>query len=158
VVTQTAPKVKEPPKLPRKKSQATTPVTPPTTPTPSTNSTPPPVNNGSSADGAAAEGVVRDYWNTLASGDLSGAYAFLDPSAADSREHWISLRQNDGLSNVTFYSLTPTQVSSTDATVSADFETQQSSCQDQHWTGYYHLVKIGGEWLIHNHELNKPPC
>ena len=103
--------------------------------------------------------TVKDYWNALAAGDLDGAYGYLDPAAAQPRQSWKALRQKDGLYSVSFGSIDATQVSDTDATVAVDdLVTDQTSCRTQHWSGWYHLVKRDGAWLIHNHKLNKPGC
>jgi predicted Ser/Thr protein kinase len=125
---------------------------PPSTPTP----TPTPPSSGGSV-GAQAENIVHDYWKTLAAGDLSGAYEYLDPSTRDSRDHWLGLRRGDGLYYAGFHGIRTTSSTSSDAYVSVDLITKQTSCHDQEWVGTYHVVRVGSEWLIHNHEFPNPP-
>jgi hypothetical protein len=130
-------------------------VTPSTTPAPAPAPTPAP-----SGGGAEAEQTVRAYWKTLAAGDYSGAYDYLDPAARQSRSTWISLRQGDGLYSANLTSLAATSTTSSTATVSVDLVTKQSSCRTQYWSGgVYNLVRGGDGWLIHDHHFaNKPSC
>jgi serine/threonine-protein kinase len=137
----------------RKKRVAPQPTVSAPTPTPAPT---PPVPSGPSP-GAQAEATVHDYWKTLASGDLSGAYEYLDPSSRQPRDHWISLRSGDGLYSANFNSLASTSSSSSAATVSVDLVTKQSSCRTQHWVGTYNVVRVGSQWLIHDHNFPNPP-
>jgi hypothetical protein len=138
------------------KQKAVTPQ--PTVSNPAPAATPaPPANNGVSP-GAEAEKTVHNYWKTLAAGDFGGAYDYLDPSSAQPRDYWISLRQKDGLYSANFNSIAATSTSSSQVTVSVDFETKQESCRPQHWYGTYTVVPVGSRWLIHRHDLNTPSC
>jgi serine/threonine protein kinase len=127
------------------------------TPAPAPAPVTPPVDSGVSP-GAEAEKTVRSYWKTLASGDVGGAYDYLDPAAAQSRDYWISSREKDGLYSANFNSLAATSTSSSQVTVTVDLDTKQTSCQPQHWYGTYTVVPVGSRWLIHDHSLNKPSC
>jgi hypothetical protein len=126
-------------------------------PAPAATPAPAPPSNGGVSVGAQAETAVHDYWKTLASGDLSGAYAYLDPSTRDSRDHWLGLRQKDGLYYAGFHKIETTSSTGSDAFVSVDLITKQTSCHTQEWVGTYHVVQVGGQWLIHNHDFPNPP-
>jgi serine/threonine-protein kinase len=128
----------------------------PTTDTPSAPSTP---DNGGVSSGAEAEKTVHGYWKTLASGDLEGAYNYLDPSARKPHDYWIAARQKDGLYSAKFNRIAATDSSDSRATVEVDLDTKQTSCADQNWVGTYQVVNVGGSWLIHDHNIpNPPPC
>jgi serine/threonine protein kinase len=126
-------------------------------PTPQTPSEPSQPSNPGPSSGAAAEQTVRDYWKTLAAGDFDGAYGYLDPASRDSHDHWVGLRQGDGLYSVTFNSVQTTSSTGSEAWVDVDLDTKQTSCHDQNWVGTYHVVNVDGTWLIHNHNFPNPP-
>jgi serine/threonine protein kinase len=151
--TQAAPQPK--PAAPTAAAPAPAPA-PASTPAPAPTPNPTPSSSGGSV-GAAAEKTVHDYWKTLAAGDIPGAYDYLDPASRDSRTHWIGLRQSDGLYSANFRSIATTSSNSSDATVSVDIVTKQTSCHDQEWVGTYHVVNVGGQWLIHDHQFPNPP-
>src|SRR3954452_24053994 len=142
-------------KTPQPKAVAPQPST--STPVPTSPTPAPPVNSGVSP-GAEAEKTVRSYWKTLAAGDYGGAYDYLDPSSAQPRDYWISLRKKDGLYSANFSRLAATSTSSSQVVVSVAFETRQTSCRPQQWSGTYTVVPVGSRWLIHRHDLNTPSC
>ncbi len=157
--TTTVTTVAKAPKRVQTARQAAPPPTPVTTPQPTPTPAETPGSGGSL--GAEAEQTVHDYWKTLAAGDTSGAYDFLDPQSVSlSRESWMAARGRDGLFSAKFNQLATTSSDSSSATVAVDLETKQDSCPPQHWTGgVYNLVRSGGRWLIHDHHFsNKPPC
>src|SRR3954454_8217913 len=128
------------------------PVKTPSTDTTTTPSTPAP-------DGAAAEKTIKDHFTALENHDYQTAYSFLDTSVALPFDRWEAARKRDGLQHVTFNDVTATPVDSNTATVSADFDTEQTSCPSQNFSGTFTLVNSGGEWLIHSRDLQvTPPC
>jgi hypothetical protein len=141
---------------PKRKAPAPRPAV--STPAPAPTPVTPPVGSGESP-GAEAEKTVRSYWKTLADGDLSGAYDYLSPETRQPRDYWISLRSKDGLRSANFTKLATISSSSSEATVSVDLVTRQTSCQPQRWVGTYHVVNTASGWLIRDHNFpNPPPC
>jgi hypothetical protein len=61
------------------------------------------------------------------------------------------------LYSANFKNLAATDPSGSDVTVEVDLITKQSSCHTQEWIGTYHVVNVGGDWLIHNHDFPNPP-
>jgi serine/threonine-protein kinase len=112
----------------------------------------------SSSAASDAEAAVRDYWETLASGDIDGAFAYWSPPP-DSLAHWTELRENDGLHDVSFNSVEATTSNPTSATVRADMVTRQEACPEQHWVFDFYMNKNGGRWQVRDYAvIQKAPC
>jgi serine/threonine-protein kinase len=113
----------------------------------------------SSSAASDAEAAVRDYWETLASGDIDGAFDQWSPPPDSSRSHWTQLRENDGLHDVSFNDVSATTSTSTSATVRVDMVTRQEACPDQHWVFDFYMNKNGGRWQVRDYAvIQKAPC
>jgi hypothetical protein len=129
----------------------------PTTSTPApTTSTPTPAPRANVADVQAARQVVVDQWGLIGSGDFSGAAQKWSPAMGGD---WISSHQQEAPITVANLSVgAPTMNSSSDATVPLNSLTTTASDGCMDWSGSYDVINVGGQWLMHQANINGTKC
>jgi hypothetical protein len=145
---------------PRAKPSAV-PVTPPpvdNTPTPTPTPPKKPSNGGSGAgERAAVAAAVQAHWDAIGNHDFDTAYDYFASSYGGSRANWVRTHQNDRITSVNA-SLTGGNVRGSYATANVvSLQTDsRDGCRD--WSGYYDMVKEGGEWKIVKAHLTFVGC
>jgi serine/threonine-protein kinase len=134
--------------------------TPPVTPKPQTPTTPvpsdPPADTGA-ADRAAVEAAAEGHWDAIARGAYGEAFDYFASTNPQNRSNWIAAHKRDKIESVDAnWKAGSVNGASATARVVSLRTVSGNGCQD--WSGYYDMVKEGGEWKIADSHLNDSPC
>jgi S1-C subfamily serine protease len=126
---------------------------------PAQTSAPPPPS-----DGESVKAAVNEHWNLIRQQRYDEAYDLFSPrlQAQFSRQGWVAdkVRDRPRVSAIVF---TGVAVDGNEADVDVGFttvgrETSSNNTGCNVWNGSYHLVRIGGRWLIDATHLSRASC
>jgi serine/threonine-protein kinase len=127
------------------------------TPAPTPTPTPGPIGSSGAGDAAAVEAAADGHWAAIASHDFNAAYGYFSSSTPFSRSSWIASHQRDKITSVDAnWTAGPVHGNAATARVVSLQTVSRNGCQD--WSGYYDMVKEGGEWKIADSHLSDSSC
>jgi serine/threonine-protein kinase len=108
-------------------------------------------------DEAAVEAAAEGHWDAIDAGDYGTAFDYFSASNPQNRGRWIDSHESDQIRSAKGdWTTRSVSGNSAIADVVSLRTKSRNGCQD--WTGWYDMVKEGGEWKIADSHLSDSPC